>query len=248
MWSRSVRMSYEEAMKANAEDSSSESSNTPPEKLDSVEFRYERQQSKNLDLAASLFYHYNFQIISYSGGSDAVLGNQKEWGVELESSYHTDKTKIGISHSYTKLLSFDLEDGKSTFITAKPYGYGDDLAQWSNHITKITAEQKLDDKWTLDGSFRIYWGFPGMKDYDQYLHDTSNNNVAQLFEMDNKPYRGNYYLNLGLRYKPTNDMTIGIFGYYLLGIFDRDLNKRNTGYSGFRDHAPAVSVSVEYKF
>ena len=139
-----------------------------------------------------------------------------------------------ISHAYTKLIDFDLEDPcTSTFITAEPYGYGNDLAQWSNHITKLTVQQKLDDKWTLDGSLRIYWGFPGMKDYDHYSHDTATGGSALLYDSGwEKTYRGNYYLNLGLRYQPTKDLTIGVFGYYLLGIFDKDLNKRNTGYTG----------------
>ncbi len=249
MWSRSVRMSYEEAMRANSLDPDSDSQITPPEKLDSIEFRYERQHNKNLDFAASVFWHYNFEVISYSGGSDAVIGNQKEWGFELEAAYHTDKTRLSISHAYTKLIDFDLEEGMSTFITAHPYGYGKDLAMWSNHITKLQAQQKLDDKWTLDGSLRIYWGFPGMKDLDEYNHDIAVDGTAFLYDTSwNKTYEGNYYLNLGLRYQPCKDLTIGLYGYYLLGIFDKDLNKRNTGYQGFRDHAPAVSVSVAYRF
>jgi len=65
-----------------------------------------------------------------------------------------------------------------------------------------------------------------------------------------KAYRNNYYLNLGLQYQPNKDLTIGVVGYYLLGIFDKDLNKRNylDGSGDFRDHAPAVAVSVTYKF
>jgi long-subunit fatty acid transport protein len=65
-----------------------------------------------------------------------------------------------------------------------------------------------------------------------------------------KAYRNNYYLDLGFQYQPTKDLVIGVTGYYLLGIFDKDLNKRNyTSSNGdFRDHAPAVAVSVTYKF
>jgi opacity protein-like surface antigen len=66
-----------------------------------------------------------------------------------------------------------------------------------------------------------------------------------------KSSRGNYYLNLGLQYKPGNDLTIGITGYNLLGIFNKDLNKRNyiADSSGdFRSHAAAVGVWLEYKF
>ena len=63
MWSRSVRANVEEEMKAQ---DMNDGSNSEPEILDSVELRYERQQSKNLDLAASIFVHYNLEIISWS--------------------------------------------------------------------------------------------------------------------------------------------------------------------------------------
>jgi len=250
MWAHSVRASYEEEMKAQSMDPNS-GDNTEPEKLDSVELRYERQQSKNLDLAASLFLHYNLEIISYSsyatGGHSIPVGRQKEWGAELEASYHTDKTRLTLSHGYTKLIDFTLSPNlTSTFITAHPNGYGKDLAAWANHITKLTAQHKLDDKWTLDGSLRIYWGFPGMKDLDNYTRETAPNSTL-IEDGWEKAYRGNYYLDLGLQYQPSKDLTIGVYGYYLLGIFGEDLNKRNEGYGGYRDHAPAVSVSLTYK-
>jgi iron complex outermembrane receptor protein len=250
MWSRSVRANVEEEMKAQADANGGKSD---PEKLDSVEFRYERQQNKNLDLAASVFLHYDFKLISYDETTkqNAAVGVQKDWGAELEASYHTDKTRLTISHGYTKLINFDLEPGRTTYATAAPYGFGNDLSNWSNQITKITAQHKLDDKWTLDASMRIYWGFPGIKDYDEYYPYVTNPPGGRFIEEGwQKASRGNYYLNLGLQYQPNKDLTIGVTGYYLLGIFDKDLNKRNylDSASDFRDHAPAVAVSVTYKF
>jgi hypothetical protein len=228
-----------------------------PEILDSVEFRYERQQSKNFDWAASFFWHYNFKLVDWDQTTSRIdsIGTQKDYGLELEASYHTEKTKFTISHSYTQLYYFTLNDPSTiTYTTSKPYGYGDNLAAWSNHITKLTAQQKLDDKWTFNASFRIYWGFPGMKDYDKY--DPYTYPAAQTadapFVQDGweKAYRGDYYLNLGLEYKPSKDLTIAVTGYNLLGIFDIDLNKRNyiASNGDYRDEAPAVGVSVTYKF
>jgi outer membrane receptor for ferrienterochelin and colicin len=242
IWSRSVRANVEEEMKAqhDANDTTSD-----PEILDSAEFRYERQQSKNLDLAASIFIHYNLEIISWSGAkaTSTNIGTEREYGAELEATYHTDKTRLMISHGYTKLYGFTLEKGENTYITAKPYDHGDDLANWSNHITKLTAQQKLDDKWTFDASMRIYWGFPGMKDYDKYA-------PAGIDKGWEKAYRGNYFLNLGLQYQPTKNLTIGVTGYNLLGIFNIDLNKRNylASNGDYRSEAPAVGVMVTYKF
>jgi hypothetical protein len=41
-----------------------------------------------------------------------------------------------------------------------------------------------------------------------------------------------------------------VTGYNLLGVFNKDFNKRNyiPGNGDFRDHAPAVGVSLTYKF
>jgi iron complex outermembrane receptor protein len=269
MWSRSVRASTEEEMKAKALDGGG---NSAPEKLDSVELRYERQQSKNLDLAASLFVHYNLALVDWSQSANQtmLIGTQKDYGLELEASYHTEKTRLTVSHSYTKLYSFNLTDPcQITYVTAKPYGYGDDLANWSNHITKIVLQQKLDDKWTLDASLRIYWGFPGMKDYDKYnpyLYDKATWSTATTgitypygdpfpdhpFVEDGweKAYRGNYYLDIGLQYQPSKDLTIGVMGYNLLGIFNRDFNKRNylDSNGDYRCEAAAVGVWMEYRF
>ena len=245
MWSRSVRANVEEEMKLQAMNGDSKST---PEKLDTLEFRYEKQQSKNLDLAASIFLHYDFELVSWNetNHQSSPVGTQKDCGSELEASYHTEKTRLTLSHGYTKLLSFNLEPGASTYETAKPYGYGDDLDNWSNNITKLTAQQKLDDKWTFNASFRIYWGFPGTKDYNKY-YPTLYSGGGQFIEDGwEKAYRGDYFLNLGLQYKPNDNLTIGITGYNLLGIFNIDLNKRNylDSNGDYRCEAPAIGVSV----
>jgi len=252
MWARSVRANFEAEMKR-LDMATGEKSK--PEKLDSIELRYERQQNKNLDLAASLFLHYSLEAFAWNQtlSQSMLAGKQKEWGVELEAAYHTEKTRLSISHSYTKLIDFTLDPCQTTYISAKPYGYGDDLTNWSNHITKLTLEQKLDAQWTFDSSLRIYWGFPGMKSFDEYYPYTYPGSTSPVVEDGwERAYRGSYYLNLGLRYKPNDNLTIGITGYYLLGIFDKDLNKRNyievVGNGDFRSHSPAVGVYVEYKF
>jgi hypothetical protein len=92
-----------------------------------------------------------------------------------------------------------------------------------------------------------------MKAFDEYLPYTYNGATTPVVEDGwQRAYRGSYYLNMGLRYKPNDNLTIGITGYYLLGIFDKDLNKRNfievVGNGAFRSHSPAVGVYVEYKF
>jgi len=273
MWSRSVRANFEEEMKAQKMSTADDSD---PEVLDSIEFRYERQHSKNFDIAATAFVHYNLQAITWDNDNftSSLAGSQREYGVELEAAYHTEKTRVALSHGYTKLYGFYLAPGQDTYITADPYGYGNDLTNWSNHITKLTAQHKLDDKWTFDASLRIYWGFPGMKNYDKYYPytgsgaaDPTPNNVYEPWNPAPQPvygphasisdgwersYRGSYYLDLGLQYKPKENLVINLTGYNLLGIFNKDFNKRNyvqvVGGGDFRSHAPAIGISLLYKF
>lgn len=263
MWARSLRANFEENMKRQDQRVNNFSD---PEKSDSFEFRYERQQSKNLDLAASLFVHYNLQALGWSETAQeyAIAGVQKTYGVELEASYHTDKTRLTVAHGFTKLYSFYLEeDQRTTFptapaqsITADPYGYDKDLTNWSNHNTKLIYQRKLDDKWTFDASLRIYWGFPGMKDFDKYYpYSGSGAATAGAREIEEgweRAYRGSYFLDLGLQYKYSKNLEIGLTGYNLLGVFNKDFNKRNyvetKGMGDFRSHAPAVGVSLTYTF
>jgi len=263
MLSRSLRANFEEYMKRQDQLNSKLSD---PEKLDSFEFRYERQQSKNLDLAASAFVHYSLQSLGWSESAQSytIAGTQRTYGLEFEASYHTDKTRFTVSHGYTKLYGFYLEPGQrapfpaapSQSITAEPYGVGNDLTNWSNHNTKLVYQRKLDDKWTFDASMRIYWGFPGMKDFDKYYpyqSSTAATAGAKLIEPGwERAYRGSYFLDLGLQYKASKNLDIGITGYNLLGVFNKDFNKRNyvetKGMGDFRDAAPAVGVQLTYTF
>ena len=258
LWSRSVRSNFEEEMKAQSKDPNS-GENSDPEVLDSVELRFERQHSQNLDLAASAFVHYNLEIISWDGEACVPVGTQRDYGVEVEACYHTERTRLVVSHGFTKLYDFHLEHGQNTYITTEPYGIGNDLTNWSNHITKITAQHKLNDQWTADASLRFYWGYPGMRHYDDY-YLVSNGNPGQTYG-DGTPYptyhplvaqgwrrayRGNVYLNIGLHCQPSKNVTFGIVGYNLLGIFNKDFNKRNylavAGEGDFRSHAAAVGA------
>lgn len=250
IWSRSVRANFESKMRL---DSMEHLGSSDPEKLDSVEFRYERKHSENLDLAASVFLHYNLELISYSSGSSVPIGTQKNWGVELEAFYHTSRARLGVSHGFVQLMDFELDNPtmQHNNITAYPYGYDKDLARWSNHITKLQGRYKLDDQWTLDGSARIYWGFPGMKDYSRYEEEytrTTSGHTSYMQDGWERAFRGSYFTNLGIQYQPKKNLTFRLDGYYLLGVFNKDFNKRNYGGADYRSHAAAVALSMTYRF
>jgi len=221
-----------------------------PEVLEGYELRYERQHTKNLYLAGSAF----FNIIEIIGWDNTLQGERvacedKTFGVELEAAYTTDRLEIMLSHSYSKLYDIDLawQDAEPV-ISGYPY---DDLANWSNHITKLYARYKATPKLSLDGSVVAYWGFPGLEDKakvdDAWYRDTYGE--ALMDPGYDKAFRPNVYLNLGMEYKVTKNLNVRVTGHNLLGLFDIDLNKRNyLGMPAYRSHAPAISVMAEYRF
>jgi outer membrane receptor protein involved in Fe transport len=246
IWTQSVRTNTEADMKKKYDGSGLDSD---PEELRSTELRYERQQTKNLDLAASVYYH-KLNIITWDSWDSTqqtnLVGTQKDWGIELEASYHTEKDRFMASYGFTKLIDFDLRPGRTTSLSAEPYGYGNDLTNWANHVLKLIYQRKLDAQWTVNASLHAYWGFQGLKDYDQY----NPGNPRVSVEGWERASRGSYWLDLGLQYKPDKHLEVGLNGYNLLGIFERDLNKRNyiQGGGDFRDAAPALGLSVSYAF
>ena len=85
-----------------------------PEEMTSYELRYERQQTKNLWLAASAFYQ-DLDVLGLNlataGGGHELLGSYQTFGIELEATYKTGDTAITASHSYTQLVGQDLKPG-----------------------------------------------------------------------------------------------------------------------------------------
>jgi len=255
MYARSVRTNFAEEMKAQYDTDGGDSS---PETINSFELRCKRQHNKNLSLAASLFY-IDLNLIAHSSGQNVFVGTQKQWGLELELLYRTDKMRFSASHGFTKLISFDEEPGRDYLTTAAPYGYGKDLTNWSNHITKFTASYLPNKKWRFDSSFRIYWGYPGNEDYVDYMNSTwtvqpwwpayTQRTAEPGWQ---KSYRPSFFLNIGAEYKPSDNLAIRVDGFNLLGAFNRDLNKRVTfeGWQAgeYRCEAPAVAVSLKYTF
>lgn len=250
MFTRSVRTNFEEEMKAEWDNTHRNSS---PEKLTSWELRYERKNCEQLDFGLSA-YHNKMDAISWSNSQTTNIGSYATWGIEGEIDYHTEKDRVLLSHGYTKLIWFKGLPGVSQSISAMPYNYGDDLTNWSNHNTKLIYQRKLNDKLTFDASLRVYWGFNGLRAYNDYMPYSTTQGSNTVPAGWRRTYRGSYFLDLGLNYKHSENLSFNLTGYNLLGILNKDFNKRNyieTGSSNgsdFRSHAPAVAVSMTYYF
>ena len=144
------------------------------------------------------------------------------------------------------MIKFTLFDpAVTTFITAAPEGFGNDLNAWSNHITKLFIHRRINETWSTDASLRYYWGFPGSRDIQD-----RNNSIPGSFGQTaadwNRPYEDGVFLNLGLEYRCNRNMRLRVDGFNLLGILQSDLNRRPFGGEGsFYSEAPAIGLSGE---
>ncbi|MFT5131351.1 MAG: outer membrane receptor protein involved in Fe transport [Rhodothermales bacterium] len=252
---QSVRRSSDDDLRAQHVASGSKGEE---EQLRSVELRYERQHSSALRAGISTFVQES-ELVDFNQGQLATgkLGDYATWGTELELSYSTRRTRLRASHGFTKLLRFSLDTpGTLQGFSSEPYGYGDDLASWSNHVSKLALAYEFSAQWTGSASLRVYWGFPGAQDQTEFSNDVlaasgSRAGFLGLSDPDyEKAYRSNVYLNLGLEYRPVDRLSARLDAFNVLGWFDKDLNKRNylVRTSDYRSQAAALGITLRYSF
>jgi iron complex outermembrane receptor protein len=254
MLGRSQRMTFAEQMRHKWELTDEKSDS---EEMDSIEIRYERQHLPNLWFAVSSYY-YDLDVIAWDSGTSYSrnsyggtrdIGDYQCFGLEGEMLYQKDNVKLSLSHGFTKLLNFHNSPGVVNNYSAEPFGYGDDLANWSNHISKIVASYDFDDKLKLDGNAQVYWGFPGAKDYAKYLSDKSSP-ISRDPGYDT-PYGPSVFLNLGLQYQLNENMTLRVDAYDLMGLCNKKYNKTLYGFNSYGDYrssAPSLAFTLFCKF
>lgn len=241
---QSRRMNIAQANR-NAELSGNSQGDT--EVLNSIEARYERV-SENSFLGLSLFY-INLDALGWdkTARNSSTIGNQTQWGFEAEQVLTYDRHALNLSFAYTKLIDFKLY-GQNTTITAQPLGYGNDLADWATYSAKLRYRYDISEQTQLTSTLRAFWGYQGSKDYGEYLLDNGSPFITE--EGYTKAYREQVYLNLGLRHQPTQDVTLSVDFHNVLGILDKDLNKRiyRGSLGGYRAEAVAVSAGISVSF
>jgi outer membrane receptor for ferrienterochelin and colicins len=248
--SQALRTNSEEGMRADWLNGK----RSTPEKVSSAELRFERRETQDLLLAASLFYNQ----LDVLGWNDVLqkmdnVGSYKTAGIELELQYRTGSDTFTFSHSYAKLVGEDIHS--RSFITSAGYGFGYDLNSWSDNVTKLTFHHQFDQQLSLDSSLQVLWGYPGGKDY--MLWHTANARIAGLGDATNpgdwnKPYGISALLNLGVEYKLDDHATLRLDAYNVLGWLDKTLNKDmvlGSLWEGtYRVQSPAIAISLSYKF
>ncbi|MDD1620947.1 MAG: TonB-dependent receptor plug domain-containing protein [Methylococcaceae bacterium] len=223
------------------------------ETLDSLEFRYERQQDRHWNFGISVFQEENeaigfSQVLNHS----IPVGTFRIWGIEPEITFRSEKTRMTLSHGYTKLLGSNLATPSTIQgITAEPYGYGHDLANWSNNITKLALIQEFNKEWSASTSLRVYWGFPGAQALSDWNGSLSSPRGYALADPGYAAaYGSSVYWNAGLEYRPTKQLTMRADAYDILGWADKTLNKRIYYFRGsdYSSEAASVGLSVRLAF
>jgi outer membrane receptor protein involved in Fe transport len=248
--SNAVRASTAEDMKKAYD----EGNKSEYEDMLNYELQWQRQQASNLWFGVSAFYNER-DVVAWDQGNSLVapLGEMGIYGVEAEVLYRTDRTSMGLSHGYSQLSNFKLDDPSTDqFFTSEPYGYGNDLAAWHDHITKFNISHDVTKRLNINGSFIVYWGSEGRKDY---LEGTI---VRQSWDFtpgvsDKKIGDPAYFLNLGLGYTFDKHVEVAFHAHNVLGWLDDSLNHRDYAFSGIQRSStmtlpPAVSFALTYRF
>lgn len=242
---------------------------TDVEEIESLELRYERRPSEAYTWAVSSFYQESdfVGLSGFANSDQKTFAHVSTWGAELELIYRTQRARIVASQSYTGLIHFNLVGnfalpdnfdlaGDYFFqqISAAPYGFGNQLANQSPHLTKIAVHYAHNCCWSSDASLRIYWGRPGDEDFNtfenaRYAARGEDNRATDPGFRDS--YLASFFLNYALNYRYNEHMTARLDLYNILGWFDKDLNKRNfilEGIGTYRDEAAAVAATVRFKY
>jgi len=242
------------------EEQITEGGKSTPETLKSLELRYERLLNENAWLGMGAFYH-DHDLIEWHWNPQiwrqTVIGNVKSYGLEAEASFKGKRSRLDLSHTYTKMLDYDLNPDPLNASqlpyqrhSAAPYGYGDDFASWSNHLTKLVVHHDITESWATDMSLYTYWGYPGREDFVDYRE--ADTGATESYAHDDA-FSPSVFLNLGVEYKPRKNMTLRVDGHNLLGWIDPQFNKRqqlaHRWVPGFYRQQPvAVTVSLRYQF
>ncbi|GHF84450.1 TonB-dependent receptor plug domain-containing protein [Thalassotalea marina] len=222
-----------------------------PEVLNSLEARYERTTDNNL-LGLSAYY-IDLDTLGWdqANSRSTVVGNQTQWGFEFEYKFEIDHHRFNFSQAFTKLIDFDIaQPGTQTFITAAPYGFGNDLADWGKHTSKFWYSYQLTENTNLTTTLRAIWGFEGSRDYRDYRIALGGNSDDIISKDWKKGYKKQLYLNIGLHHQLSKFSNLTFNLHNILGVIDKDLNKRSyrDSIGSYRNEATAMSIGYTMNF
>ncbi len=224
------------------------------ETMYSLELRYDRQPDARWRLGMGTYIedYYAIGIVQQFGepAYSTSAGQFLIFGLEPEISWSNRQTRVTLSHAYTQLLDARrAQPGQG--ISAMAYGYGDSLANWADHVTKLTVIHEFTKQWSASTSLRVYWGLPGAEDLAHW-----NNSLATPYNLAltdpgyDKAFGPNVYWNAGLEFRPNKHLTIRADLFNIVGWFDETLSKRNYILRGseYSVEAPSVMLSARLTY
>ncbi len=229
-----------------------------PEILQGLELTYGRQFSDALSMDVATFYN-DVEVIGFDTNSlrSVKVADYDYYGIELEGKYVDQQWDLRFSHAYTKLNDFHVEPGRSQKLSVAHKGYGNDLSNWSNNITKLAAAWQLNDDWRVTGDVRIFWGYEGAKQTTLETNDkrdASDDGNTSSTALSDRGYTDSFdeaiFVDLGVHYQLVENGTLSLHGYNLLGLVDDKYNKRMylINVSNYRSDAPAVALNYSHSF
>lgn len=202
-WQRSLRMNT--MVELYIEELEGETSN--PETIEGIELAYIQNHSTSLQSTLTA-YHYDAEIIAWSGTKSELIGKQKSLGAEFELAYQVGNFTFGINHSYLKLqdwnfIAVEADGSKSQRVSLSDFFYkkdflqltstGDNLIFWSNNTTKLWTDIQIGSQLTLHFDAQILWDIH----YGNDLFTMYNNAYAEVDQSSLSPEKLTDY-NAGL--------------------------------------------------
>lgn len=148
-----------------------------PERLKGVELAYDTQLTDHLRFGAATYY-YEMQVVGWTGSpgfNTAPLGDSEHCGVEGELTWVDEHLRVGLNHSFVKMLSWQLGEGVTgSGVSFSDYarvaggrmlnGTGNDFANWADNITKFYLNYRFLKGFTFHADARVFWGMEGSED------------------------------------------------------------------------------------
>lgn len=225
-----------------------------PESLISYEFSYEHKFAEHWHVGSNTFFE-NYNAIGWIPALyySSSIGRYRMAGEEIEAGYATSRTRLSISHGLTRLVSASIPPSLppgGQAITAEPYGYGNNLAEWAPLITKVAIIRSVGKRWSLSSSAVHYSGFPGAQDFANYAATLKTVPSAMPFSDPGytAPYGPNFYVNTGVEFHPSGPWSIRLDGYNLAALADETLSKRNYYFrmSEYSVQAASAALALQY--
>lgn len=227
-----------------------------PESLLSYEIAYDRQLGSGWRVGASAFYE-DYDAIGWVPAlyQSSAIGRYKIAGGDFQLTYTSGGTRVVFSEGLGKLVDSSIPaslPAAGQAITAQPYGYGDDLAEWAPFITKLSILHDVGRKLTLSAALIHYSGFPGGQDFADYAATFAAAPSAMPSSDPGytEPYGPNLFVHAGIEFHATEGLTLQANGYNLAALADETLSKRNFYFrlSEFNVQPASVTLSARYRF